>query len=126
MPRLRVAYEAEIARAVQRVVVEELMALAASADMPQVRAIATLKLEEAQEAAREHGKRGGRRPWRRTPRCSRATSRGSSTTPTRSSVPRAIVVPPGAPIGDPGMDWLGLAEPPCSLWDIAPGGVIRR
>ncbi len=37
-------YEAEISRAVERVVIDELTALAASADMPQVRAIATLKL----------------------------------------------------------------------------------
>jgi len=26
----------------------------------------------------------------------------------------------------PGWDWLGLFEPPCSLWDAAVGGVIRR
>jgi len=37
-------YEAEISRAVERVVVDALSALAASAGMPQVRAIATLKL----------------------------------------------------------------------------------
>jgi hypothetical protein len=24
--------------------------------------------------------------------------------------------PPGAPIGDPGMDWLQRLEPPCSWW----------
>ena len=34
-----------------------------------------------------------------------------------------IVVPPGAPIGNPGLDWLGLVEPPCTLRDIAAGGV---
>ncbi len=39
-------YEAEIARAVQRVVVERLMTLAATADMPQVRAIASQKLQQ--------------------------------------------------------------------------------
>jgi len=37
-------YEAEVARAVQRVAVEELMQLAAGASMPQVRAIATERL----------------------------------------------------------------------------------
>jgi hypothetical protein len=37
-------YEAEIARAVQRVAIEELMQLAAGASMPQVRAIATERL----------------------------------------------------------------------------------
>ena len=39
-------YEAEIARAVQRVVVERLMTLASTADMPQVRAIASQKLQQ--------------------------------------------------------------------------------
>jgi len=37
-------YEAEISRAVERVVIEQLITLAASADMPQVRAVATFKL----------------------------------------------------------------------------------
>jgi len=40
--------------------------------------------------------------------------------------PTPPVVPPGAPIGDPGWDWLGLVEPPCTLWDAAMGGIIRR
>jgi hypothetical protein len=46
------AYEAEVARAVQRVVVDRLMALAASASMPQVRAVATLRLEELADRLR--------------------------------------------------------------------------
>jgi hypothetical protein len=40
--------------------------------------------------------------------------------------PAPIAVPPGAPIGEPDWGWLGLAEPPCSLWDIATGGIVRR
>ena len=44
-------YEAEIGRAVQRVVVDQLMNLAANAPMPQVRAIATAKLQQARTAA---------------------------------------------------------------------------
>ena len=48
-------YEAEIARAVERVAAEQLMGLAASADMPQVRAIATLKLESARQRLQNVG-----------------------------------------------------------------------
>ncbi|HET7040245.1 MAG TPA: zinc-dependent metalloprotease, partial [Gemmatimonadales bacterium] len=43
--RTSTPYEAEIARAVQRVVIERLIELAAGAGMPQVRAVATLRLE---------------------------------------------------------------------------------
>jgi hypothetical protein len=32
---------------------------------------------------------------------------------TRVDIPAA---PPGAPIGDPGMDWLNRMEPACSAW----------
>lgn len=108
-------YEAEIARAVQRVVVEHLMTLAAAADMPQVRAIATHKLQQRQQrlssavpanaAASAHAfllaadiKRFLDRPFAPA---------------TRAELPTA---PPGAPIGDPGMDWLGRMEPRCS-WE---------
>ena len=70
-------YEAEIARAVQRVVVERLMTLAITADMPQVRAIATPEAAAARAAAADapHDQRAARP---RTRRCSRRTSSGSS------------------------------------------------
>jgi hypothetical protein len=42
-------YQAEIERAVRRVVLQRLMDLAANADMPQVRAIATLELRQLQD-----------------------------------------------------------------------------
>ena len=109
------AYEAEIARAVQRVVVERLMTLAATADMPQVRAIATQKLQ--QRAQRLSG----------TPLTNAGASAHASLLAsdikrfldrpfapvTRTEIPTA---PPGAPIGDPGMDWLGRLAPLCS-WE---------
>jgi hypothetical protein len=98
-------YQAEISRAVQRVVVEHLMTLASGADMPQVRAIATQKLQQRQQrlgsvapaspASSAHAsllaadiKRFLDRPFAPA---------------TRTELPTA---PPGAPIGDPGMEWL--------------------
>ncbi len=106
-------YEAEIARAVQRVVVERLMTLAATADMPQVRAIASHKLQQraqrltavqgANVASSAHAsllvsdiKRFLDRPFAPATRADTAQA------------------PPGAPIGDPGMDWLGRLAPFCS------------
>jgi hypothetical protein len=119
-------YEAEIARAVQRVAAEQLMALAASADMPQVRAIVTAKLEGA-----------------RTRLLSMAAANADESTAAHAALlardiarfldnseafkrPAPIVIPPGAPIGEPGWDWLGLVAPACSMWDTAAGGVIGR
>jgi hypothetical protein len=108
------AYESEIARAVQRVVVEHLMTLASDADMPQVRAIASQKLQQRQQrltgtgaptntAAAAHAallaadiKRFLDRPYAPA---------------TRREIPTA---PPGAPIGEPGMDWLGTRDLGCS------------
>ena len=51
-------YEAEVGRTVERVVAEELMALAADAPMPQARAIASLKLARLRERL-EREKGGG-------------------------------------------------------------------
>ena len=76
-PRARTPYEAEIARAVQRVVVERLMTLAATADMPQVRAIATPEAAAAR-AALDGDAADQRQARPRTRRCSRRTSSGSS------------------------------------------------
>jgi hypothetical protein len=108
------AYEAEIARAVQRVAIENLITLAGSAAMPQVRAIASLKLQrqmtalqavQANVASTAHAallaadiKRFLDRP---------------APPATRTEIPAP---PPGAPIGEPAMEWLRTIEPPCSMW----------
>ena len=106
------AYEAEIARAVQRVAVEHLMTLAGNASMPQVRAIASHALQRQQAALR-------------APQASVAATAHNallaadikrfldrpSPAAARVEIPDA---PPGAPIGEPAMDWLGRLEPPCT------------
>jgi hypothetical protein len=117
----RSAYEAEVARAVQRVVLEGLMDLAATAGMPQVRAVATLRLERRLEELRA----GGAAPDEATAAhlgllasdIDRFLTRpGPVVGPTSSPA-----TPPGAPIGQAmgqaTMDWLKLADPGCSWPD---------
>jgi Met-zincin/Domain of unknown function (DUF5117) len=107
------AYEAEIARAIQRVVVEHLMTLASSADMPQVRAIATHKLQQRQLRLTAAPGTTGLAAAHATLLASdikRFLDRPFAPA-VRAEIPTA---PPGAPIGDPGMDWLDRMEPLCS------------
>ncbi|MEX2271047.1 MAG: zinc-dependent metalloprotease [Vicinamibacterales bacterium] len=97
-------YEAEIARAVQRVVVDRLIALAANADMPQVRA-------EAQAALVQVGSTSGGQSGMGTDAAARAHHLLLATDIKRfierPMEPARIMPlpqpPPGAPIGDPGM-----------------------
>ncbi len=106
------AYEAEIARAVQRVVVEHLMTLAAGAEMPQVRAIATHKLQQRQQRLSGAAASASAHAALLAADIKRFLDRPFAPA-TRADLPTA---PPGAPIGDPGMDWLGRIEPLCG-WD---------
>jgi hypothetical protein len=115
-PRAATPYEAEIARAVQRVVVDRLMDLSANADMPQVRAVATARLvrrmnesgsiSSGDEATLAHHhtlamdiKRFLDRPYQAYVR------------------PPIVDAPPGAPIGgDMGMEFLRRLEPFTCDW----------
>ena len=111
-------YEAEVRRAVGRVVAEGLMGLAGSAQMPQVRAIASQHLERLKFMAAERGQvhdadgahfallasdihRFQNRPY------------GTLTAPGTPSAP------PGAPIGSPAFDWIGGNGGPSAF---LPGG----
>ena len=124
---VRNPYEAEVKRAVERVVVDELIDLAGSAPMSQVRAIATLHLQRrASELGR--GEQGGAPS---SARRGSATSSAAHSALLASDITRFLTrpatavavrvpspdVPPGAPIGEPGMDWLRRMEPPCSLYE---------
>jgi hypothetical protein len=107
------AYEAEIQRAVQRVVVEQLITLGAGADMSQVRAIVSAKLKtraarlpkSATTLAGAHGALLASDIQRFLDRPAAPAARTAIAAP-----------PPGAPIGEPAMDWLRLLEPLCSHW----------
>jgi len=101
-------YEAEIARAVQRVVIEQLMTLANGAEMPQVRAIATQKLQQRQQRLSSVAATNGSTAAHSSLLAAdirRFLDRPYAPT-TRTELPTP---PPGAPIGDPGMDWLGCS-----------------
>jgi hypothetical protein len=107
-------YEAEIQRAVQRVVVERLMTLAADADMSQVRAIATSKLKNRAAALPKSGTTlAGAHGALLADDIARFLERPAAAA-ARTAIPAP---PPGAPIGEPAMEWLRRLEPGCSLSD---------
>jgi hypothetical protein len=101
------AYEEEIRRATARVLVERLMTLAGTAPMPQVRALASRALQGIQSL-------GFARPGSGPP-----TGDGAAMALLNADIRRFLErpiapitaadtpdAPPGAPIGDTGMDWL--------------------
>jgi hypothetical protein len=98
------AYEAEVARTVQRVVIDELIGLAADAEMPQVRAMATLKLSRKfNELAKLTPSDDG--DAAHTALLGRDIKRFLDN-PESYPRPAPPVVPPGAPIGDPPFNWI--------------------
>jgi len=105
-------YEAEIRRAEERVLVDRVMWLATGAPNGQVRAIASLKL--AKLAARLKAESPAGESEQAQHSLLAADIRRFLERPADPMKPMAAPdAPPGAPIGDPGMDWLSPA-PPCS------------
>jgi hypothetical protein len=106
-------YEAEIARGVQRVVVEHLIGLATTSPMSQVRAIATLKLRR-QAQALGTGAAGPAPSIAHRQLLAEDIKRFLDRPAQPASRIDIPAVPPGAPIGEPAMEWLRRLEPPCS------------
>jgi Met-zincin/Domain of unknown function (DUF5117) len=105
-------YEAEIARATQRVLVDDLMTLAAGAPMAQVRAIASLALKNRMAAMTIGPAIAGDRAAHASLLAAdikRFLDRPIAPTP-RMEAPE---LPPGAPIGEPAIDWLRLSGSRC-------------
>jgi hypothetical protein len=119
----RTPYEAEVKRAVERVIIDELIDLAGSASMPQVRAIATLKLERrSAELAPLAAATGGAARAGSVAAEAHANLLASDITRFLERPALAVAVrtpgpeiPPGAPIGEPAMDWLRRGEPACAF-----------
>jgi hypothetical protein len=106
-------YEAEIARATQRVLVDDLMTLAAGAPMAQVRAIASLALKNRMTAMTIGPATSGDRAAHASLLAAdikRFLDRPIAPTP-RMETPE---IPPGAPIGEPAIEWLRLSESSCA------------
>jgi hypothetical protein len=121
----RTPYEAEVKRAVERVVIDELMDLAGTAPMSQVRAIATLKLQRqgiafgrmvAATMANGTGSNEGDVAQANllAVDINRFLTRPASPVATRFAAP---TTPPGAPIGEPAMEWFRWLEPECTWFD---------
>ncbi len=116
-------YEHEIARAVRRVVAENLMTLAATAPMPQVRAIATLKLRSLMlrtnirpGAATDPDRTATKAHFELLADDIKRFLERPAQPATRTETPEA---PPGAPIGEPAMEFLRkLREFWCSEWEM--------
>jgi hypothetical protein len=114
----RNAYESEISRATSHVLVDNLTSLAGSAPMPQVRAIATHELKEMmRELERPATPAAGRTSAIQSAtegyladEIRRFLERPAQPSP-RPELPDA---PPGAPIGQPAMDWLRNVYGECS------------
>ena len=116
------AYEAELTRATERVLVEQLMALASAAAMPQVRAVAAWRLER-QAADGSKAPTGDDAETAHRALLVRDIKRFLDRPLAPAPAMAAPQVPPGAPIGEPAMSWLEAVPPPCAGW--RPGGGER-
>jgi hypothetical protein len=112
----RTPYEAEVRRAIQRVLVEEMMNLAGSAPMAQVRAVATDRLTRRLAALRRAPGTGAEAAHRALLIADIERFLERPAEPDDS--PGLPTIPPGAPIGQPALDWLSRLEPPCSMWNL--------
>lgn len=99
-------YEAEIQRATERVVTEQLMKLAGTAAMPQVRALASLRLERLREDFRGFVDHATEASAAHYALLARDINRFLERPAGAYQQPEAAVPPPGAPIGEPALEWL--------------------
>jgi hypothetical protein len=97
-------YQAEIRRAVERVEGDGLMRLAARADMPQVRAVATLALARKGDRARAWAGRDAADSAHYA-LLARDVARFLEH-PDATTIPETVTPPPGAPIGERAPEWL--------------------
>lgn len=114
------AYQAEVNRAVERVVMDRLMSLAASAPMSQVRAVATMELERRLAELKGTSGEMSQQDAAHYALLARDVERFLERPADPYAVPEAPDAPPGAPIGEPAMDWLGVGEPAC-VWEEGGG-----
>ena len=102
------AYESEIRRAVERVLVERLISLAGGARMPQVRALANERLIRLARETPPADRAEGAHVALLVQDIKRFLDRPAGASP--AAIPQ---LPPGAPIGQPAMEFLRLLQPYC-------------
>ena len=103
-------YEAEVSRAIERVYVEELMALAGTAPMPQVRAIASDNLEDLAARLTKKTRRASDGDSAHYKLLVADINRFMNRSVDAIKQLDAANAPPGAPIGEPALNWLGYQE----------------
>jgi hypothetical protein len=91
------------------------MALAANASMPQVRAIASARLEQMREMF-EQSSGGQEDDAAHRMLLARDITRFLERPAGEFTQPATQSAPPGAPIGEPAMNWLGWFDPACVWW----------
>ena len=106
------AYEAEVKQAVEGVVIARTMWLAANAPMPRVRAISSAALSRSRDELRDRGPSEAHAQMLAGD-IQRFLDRPGEVVSDRVVPP----APPGSPIGEPALDWLGQMEPWCSWLD---------
>ena len=109
-------YQAEVKRAVEGVVLARVMWLARNASMPQVRAISSALLRRSHSELLSRGQSEAHAQML-AGEIQRFLDRPGEVVTDRV----APSAPPGSPIGEPALDWLGQMEPWCSWlgdgWD---------
>ena len=115
--RTTTPYEAEVRRATSRVVIEGLMRLAQGASMPQVRALATLRLQRVVATLGRRAVGADDADAAAYALLTADIRRFLSRPYSKEDRPDAVTIPPGAPIGTPALDFLDhYLAPECS-WE---------
>jgi hypothetical protein len=109
-------YEAEVLRAIQRVVVERLMGLAADAVMHQVRAMASLRLERLRDDFRGFTSYATDSEAAHYALLARDINRFLERPAVDFTQPAAVTAPPGAPIGQPALEWIRRWDADFGWW----------
>lgn len=110
-------YEAEVKRAVERVLIDRLITLTNNARMPQVRAIANMRLQRKVDELKQWPGDVGDAAAAHYALLARDVDRFLARPAQEFAQPVTASAPPGAPIGDPALDWLNTSAPWCSWSD---------
>ena len=106
-------YEGAVRRAVERVIVDRVLLLAERADMPHVRAVASMRLQlRLGQTLRRPGDVYSKAEVAHYAELRRDVERFLKRAIEATAPPTSPPAPPGAPIGEPAMEWL---QPWCCL-----------